>query len=1182
MDGAEQIKNDELNKINAAESTVTDSVPTDKVSQLLENTVQEPVIEQVGHSNGVEKVHEATAVSAAGNLESGNVNVSRTTEAANEVAGQFQEGETLKEVQPGLPGVDRSATMAAFEIKKKQQLEEKRLEAERLQKEQEVIAFEKARILKEKVEREAAEKKRLEEEELQRKELERQEKLRKQKEQMERFEREKQEAARIAEEEELKRKELERQEKLQKQKEQMERFEREKQEALRLKEIEDTRVKKEQEEIAFEKARLLKEKVEREAEEKRQEEIRLQKEAELERIQKLSKQQNALEKFEEEQRFKKMSDGEKAAYLAKKEEEARIAEEKRIAQEKAEREAEEKARKEAEAAEKARLAQLAEQARLAEQAKRESSGTSVVTQSTGVVPSTAQIEDRKMLEINRIAEEQVNQLHKQLSDKEKIAQEVQLLAELETDNMMKEAERRLTLKSLGQLPDGSEVSRPMEMSTVPSTAATPAPVQKEQPTSFAQPPVESAGYVDELTKDGQEFKFETQVNKVMDIIIHSLYKTKDVFLRELISNSADALDKVRFQSLTNKAELETNEELKIYISSDKDKNLLSIRDTGVGMTKTQLHDNLGTIAKSGTEEFLKTLEKQNLTDPGLIGQFGVGFYSSFLVADRVTVISKNNKDDQYVWSSDSQSNFKITKDPRGNTLGRGTEIILHLKKDAAEFLETDKLKEIIQKHSEFVNFPVYLYVEKTIEEAVEEPDAPTEDVEDVTEEEKKPKTVSKTVQEWELVNENKPIWTRAPTDVTDEEYKSFFKAHFKEFSEPLAHSHFKLEGENEFTGLLFIPASPPQKFLQPDAPMLKNVQLFVKRVFITDELSDFLPKWLGFLKVLIDTDDIPLNVSRETLQNHAFLKIIKNKIISKALDLLIQLSEDDEEKFKLIHKEYKQAFRYGLYDAKTTHRKKLLKLLRFESSSKEYTSLQEYVDRMKEGQPQIYFSAGISVDSAKASPLAEKLISKGYEVLYLSDSFEEYLTTTDSLKEFNDLPLQNIQKPGLKLGTEDGETAAEEAATKEKYEPLTDWLKENLEDKVSDVKISFHLETAPMVVVPGSMGLSPSQEKMMVMQSSGKENYMLKFYLDQKRILEINPSHPLIKKLLGIVADGNTDSIKHLPAALFEIYAIGSGYDTRNPTTFVSTLEAVFRDVLGVEQKLKAVEKESKSEHDEL
>ncbi|KAJ3261186.1 hypothetical protein HK103_006495 [Boothiomyces macroporosus] len=1164
MDGAEQVANSESNETKVTESSVVDnavpSIPSQPVEVSGANG-QEGVITQEVHPSAVEvvtqaKVQETTGVASSENIRAENVKseVVQTAAVVEETADPFQEGEPLKDVQPGTPGVDRSATMAAFEIKKQQQLEEKRLEAERLQKEQEAIAFEKARILKEKVEREAAEKKRLEEEELQRKELERQEKLRKQQEQMERFEREKQEAAKRAEEEELKRQELERQEKLRKQQEKMERFEREKQEALRLKELEEARIKKEQEEQAFEKARILKEKVELEAEQKRQEELRLQREAELERVQKLSKQQNALEKFEEEQRFKKMSDEEKKAYLAKKEEEARIAEEKRIAQEKAEkeeaervaREAEEKARKEAEekarkeaeerakieAEEKARR-DAEEQARLAllaAETKRESIGTSVVTQSTGVVPSAAQVEeDKKMQELNRIAEQQVFQLHKELSDKERIAEEVQLLAELETDKMMKEAERRLTLKSLGQLPDGSEVSKPADTSVAPSSVPAPAAVEKEQPTSFAQPPVESAGCAN-----------------------------TDVFLRELISNSADALDKIRFQSLTNKAELETNEELKIYISSDK----------------------------SGTEEFLKNLEKQNLTDPGLIGQFGVGFYSSFLVADRVTVISKNNKDDQYVWSSDSQSNFKITKDPRGNTLGRGTEIILHLKKDAAEFLETEKLKEIIQKHSEFVNFPIYLYVEKTIEEAVEDTDVPGEDVEDVTEEEKKPKTVSKTVQEWDLVNENKPIWTRSPSDVTDEEYKSFFKAHFKEFSDPIAHSHFKLEGENEFTGLLFIPSSPPQKFLQPDAPQLKNVQLFVKRVFITDELSDFLPKWLGFLKVLIDTDDIPLNVSRETLQNHAFLKIIKNKIISKALDLLIQLSEDDKEKFKLIHKEYKQAFRYGLYDAKTTHRKKLLKLLRFESSSKEYTSLQEYVDRMKEGQPQIYFSAGISLESAKASPLAEKLISKGYEVLYLSDSFEEYLTTTESLKQFNDLPLQNIQKPGLKLGTEDDETAAEETAIKEKYEPLTDWLKEKLEDKVSEVKVSFHLETAPLVVVPGSMGLSPSQEKMMVMQSSGKENYMLKFYLEQKRIMEINPTHPLVEKLLENVKEGNTDSIKHLPAALFEIYAIGSGYDVRNPTAFINTLETVFRDVLGVEQKPvekeKAEEKQPESEHDEL
>jgi heat shock protein 90kDa beta len=684
---------------------------------------------------------------------------------------------------------------------------------------------------------------------------------------------------------------------------------------------------------------------------------------------------------------------------------------------------------------------------------------------------------------------------------------------------------------------------------------------------------------DALGSKGEEFRFETEVNQVMDIIIHSLYKSKDVFLRELISNSADALDKIRLAGLTDKTQLETNPDLKIYITADKEEKTLTIRDTGIGMNHDQLRDNLGTIAKSGTSEFIKAMKDKNSTDPGLIGKFGVGFYSAFLVADSVAVVSKSNGADQYIWQSSSQSNFKIIKDPRGDTLKRGTEIVLRIKDAEVEFLETNRLKEIVQKHSEFINFPVYLWNEKTIEIPAEESDDDAtpegdedEDIKDaeVDEPPVEKKPVTKTVFDWELLNENKPIWTRNPADVTENEYNSFYKSHFKEHTEPIAHKHFKLEGDAEFNVLIYIPGAAPPRFMQPDAASANNVELFVRRVFITNDLNEFLPKWLSFLKVIIDSDDLPLNVSRETLQNHSSLKLVKNKLISKALDLLIELAEkQDNEMYRKIHSEFGKAFRYGLYDAKASHKKKLTNLLRFESSVEDFVSLEQYKNRMKNNQPQIYFSTGVNAKAARTSPFAEKIISRGYEILFFLDPIEEYLTQ-GSMTEYESLPLQNVAKSGLKFGDEDDSSKEKEEELKEKYAPLTDWLKEALEKYVKEVKVSFHLQNTAAVVIPQGSGLSASQERMFAVQYAGKENDpMFQFYMSQPKALEINPHHPLIERLLTVVEEKEKEPFKYLPAALYEIYSVGSGWDVRNPKRFMKRVELLLKLPLGVDVEAK-------------
>lgn len=407
---------------------------------------------------------------------------------------------------------------------------------------------------------------------------------------------------------------------------------------------------------------------------------------------------------------------------------------------------------------------------------------------------------------------------------------------------------------------------------------------------------------------------------MMKLIINSLYRNKEIFLRELISNASDAIDKIRLLALTNKNELDTNPELKIHIKADKENKVLHIMDTGIGMTHQDLINNLGTIAKSGTADFLAKMQDpskadgQDLND--MIGQFGVGFYSAFLVADRVVVTTKHNNDKQYIWESDANS-FTIVEDPRGDTLKRGSIISLHLKDEAQDFLEEDTVRELIRKYSQFINFPILMWSSKTVDEEVpienettEKPAVKDEDeVEDGDEDAKveedtaddadKPKTkkVSKTVWDWLLINDSKPIWTRKPTEVTVEEYNEFYKSLTKDSSEPLTQTHFVAEGEVTFKSLLYIPKVQPSESFNRYGTKADNIKLYVRRVFITDEFNDMMPNYLNFIRGVVDSDDLPLNVSRETLQQHKLIKVIKKKLVRKVLDMIKKIDKDSYEKF---------------------------------------------------------------------------------------------------------------------------------------------------------------------------------------------------------------------------------------------------------------------------------------------
>lgn len=700
----------------------------------------------------------------------------------------------------------------------------------------------------------------------------------------------------------------------------------------------------------------------------------------------------------------------------------------------------------------------------------------------------------------------------------------------------------------------------------------------------------------ELRDKAEKHTFQAEVDRMMKLIINSLYKNKEIFLRELISNASDALDKIRFLSLTDQSALGDNSDLIVKIKADKEHRMLHITDTGIGMTKDDLAKNLGTIAKSGTSDFLQKLgdSKSQSEMNDLIGQFGVGFYSAFLVSDKVIVTSKHNDDDQYIWESDAKS-FTISKDPRGNTLGRGTTISLHLKEEAAEFLEPESIKNLVQKYSQFINFNIYLWASKT--EMVDEPVPETEEkkdekpadkkdeeedgkVEEEKEEDKKPKTkkVEKTTWDWELMNQNKPIWTRKPADIKDSEYNEFYKAFSKDSEDPMAKIHFTAEGEVTFKSILFIPKSSPHDMFNNYGANKELIKMYVRRVFITDNFEDMMPKYLSFVRGVVDSDDLPLNVSRETLQQSKLLKVIKKKLVRKVLDMIKKINKEDYEKF---WKEFSTNIKLGVIEDHS-NRTRLAKLLKFQSSNdkSELTTLQGYIERMKEKQEHIYFMAGSSRSEVESSPFVERLLRKGYEVLYLVEAVDEYCI--QALPEFEGKKFQNVAKEGLKLEESESEKERKEKLTKE-YEPLTNWMKDSaLKDKIEKAVLSDRLLTSPCALVASTYGWSGNMEKIMNAQAYAKANDPSKnFYASQKKTLEINARHPIIKELKNRVAKDKEDATaKDLAVVLFETATLRSGYTVPDLAGFAGRIERMLKLGLNIDINEK-VEEYPEDEKDE-
>ena len=655
------------------------------------------------------------------------------------------------------------------------------------------------------------------------------------------------------------------------------------------------------------------------------------------------------------------------------------------------------------------------------------------------------------------------------------------------------------------------------------------------------------------------------------------------FKNFIISNSlsclSQALDKIRYESLTDPSRLDSGKELYIKIIPDKEARTLTIIDTGIGMTKADLVNNLGTIAKSGTKAFMEALQAG--ADISMIGQFGVGFYSAYLVADKVTVTSKHNDDEQYLWESSAGGSFTVRPSP-DEPLGRGTKVVLYIKEDQTEFLDTKKIKEIVKKHSQFIGYPIKLLVEKEREKELSEDESEEEkegsedkdkekpkgvDIEDVNEEEeegtkkeKKKKTIKEKYVEDEELNKTKPIWTRNPDDITQEEYGEFYKSLTNDWEDHLAVKHFSVEGQLEFRALLFVPRRAPFDLFE-NKKKKNNIKLYVRRVFIMDNCEDLIPEYLNFIKGIVDSEDLPLNISREMLQQSKILKVIRKNLIKKCLELFEELAED-KELYKKFYEQFGKNLKLGIHEDAQS-RNKIGELLRYQTSASgdDICSLSDYVGRMKENQKHIYFITGESKEHVANSSFVERVKKRGFEVIYMTEPIDEYVV--QQLKTFDEKQLVSVTKEGLEL-PEDEEEKKKREEDQVKFEKLCKVMKDILDKKVEKVVVSNRLVESPCCIVTSQYGWTANMERIMKAQALRDMSTM--GYMSAKKHLEINPDHPVMNTLREKAeADKNDKAVKDLVMLLFETALLSSGFALEDPQVHSARIYRMIKLGLGID-----------------
>lgn len=710
--------------------------------------------------------------------------------------------------------------------------------------------------------------------------------------------------------------------------------------------------------------------------------------------------------------------------------------------------------------------------------------------------------------------------------------------------------------------------------------------------------------------DSQKYSFSADINQLLNLIINTFYSNKDIFLRELISNASDATDKIRYQSLTDSSVLGDHQNLEILLETDTDANTFTIRDHGIGMTREDLVNNLGTIAKSGTKNFMEAMKSG--ADLNMIGQFGVGFYSAFLVADKIEVVSKNNNDpQQWKWSSDAGGSFTVEKDT-SEPLGRGTSIKLFMKSDMGHYLEEMNIKKIVRRHSDFIDFLIKLKVHKTVERTVtdddtdeesdvkqdeseskhdeseskpaesetksedaesetksedaesqsKESEAKSDDAESKPDEsdsksddkaetkpEKKTKTIKEEVVEWEPVNHQKPLWSRNPDDVSEEEYASFYKAIANDYERHQLVKHFSVEGQVEFKSILYIPKRAPIDLYDAGMKKMDNIKLYVRRVFIMDRIENLLPQYMCFVKGVVDSEDLPLNVSREVLQQNKIIKVMRKHLIKKIIDMLLGLAED-KEAYTSFYENFGKNIKLGIHED-NTNKDKLAKLLRFSTiSSKEAISFQEYLDRKPESQKSIYYISGESYESLQNAPFMEKLRSKQNDVFIMTEPMDEYCM--NQLRHFNDIPIVCVSKEGLELF--DSEDEKSQFKTKvDNLSKLTTSIKEVLGNEVEKVSVSSRLVTTPCVLVTGSYGWTANMERLVKAQAlTDHQTQVQSQFMAARKTLEINPDHPIIKTLDNIKDDPS--KFNNIVQLMFRTSLISSGFTIKDPTNYANNI----------------------------